>query len=572
MALPIFQRTVTNDSGDVINGAEVTVVDEATGLNATLFSDRAGTVPLTNPFFTGSDGLAQFYAAPGEYRITASGVAGAVTWRFSAMVGSSAFSDTNFIKDSDIHDTLAGATSRTDIQEGSSVRITDRGDGVFDYVTGETANGFNIINHDTLPLQLKLRVIDDIAYFPAWGAVGDDIAIDTLAIQAACNSGHSVLEGRSGDTYRCEALTISNSAVRAMTCSGRFTIKTIATASVIGLSITQRQYFKMGPVLFESSGSINDGLNTIGVDFQEGCSLIETEQGFQTLGYSIRGCRITQCVAVTMNNYSGVSGGYCLSFEKGLTDIPCTTVVLNQPYILGGLRGVWSEGTAGIMLHDPIFENCGSDISNDAALFIDGGTAHVENSHFEANARDIISVNANIQWVGNAFKSGATGADLYVYSVIPEADRAQGYMDYSILNIKKIDADTRASVDLVIGENLTIPVTGGSAQFGFNTTSKTTGVLSTNNAFETIATLTGQASATVSDKKTYRYVVYVGFADLPTGFNSGVIVDGVIYSDTGSVPVWLQMSGDNLQASATSLSYGLNWGLILNDTMPIGAP
>lgn len=87
MALPIFQRTVTNSAGDIIVGAEISVFDESTGLAATIFSNRDGTTPLTNPFFTGVDGLAQFYAQQGEYRITASSAAGSVTWRYEPLIG-----------------------------------------------------------------------------------------------------------------------------------------------------------------------------------------------------------------------------------------------------------------------------------------------------------------------------------------------------------------------------------------------------------------------------------------------------------------------------------------------------
>ena len=93
MALPIWQRTITTESGDVIPGAEVEVVNEATGLAADIFSNRAGTTPRTNPFFTGADGFAQFYVAPGEYRITATGPTGSITWRWNALVGSAAFLD-----------------------------------------------------------------------------------------------------------------------------------------------------------------------------------------------------------------------------------------------------------------------------------------------------------------------------------------------------------------------------------------------------------------------------------------------------------------------------------------------
>lgn len=87
MALPIFQRTVTDDAGNIVVGATVTVKYESTGLTASIFSDRAGTAALTNPFPTDENGLALFYAAPGEYRIEVSSGAFALTWRYYVITG-----------------------------------------------------------------------------------------------------------------------------------------------------------------------------------------------------------------------------------------------------------------------------------------------------------------------------------------------------------------------------------------------------------------------------------------------------------------------------------------------------
>lgn len=85
----------------------------------------------------------------------------------------------------DIHDTLAGAKARTDIASGSAIRITDRADGVFDYVTGETANGFDIIDHDTLPLQLKLRIEGELNIRSVGVSISE--TDNTAAILAAFN-------------------------------------------------------------------------------------------------------------------------------------------------------------------------------------------------------------------------------------------------------------------------------------------------------------------------------------------------------------------------------------------------
>lgn len=94
MALPIWQGVVTDESGDVISGAEITVVNEATGTDADIYSDRAGSSSKSNPFFTGSDGFIQFYAAPGSYRITADSAGGTRTWRYEALIDPT--TDTSF--------------------------------------------------------------------------------------------------------------------------------------------------------------------------------------------------------------------------------------------------------------------------------------------------------------------------------------------------------------------------------------------------------------------------------------------------------------------------------------------
>lgn len=97
MSLPVFQATVVNDSGDIIPSPVITVVIESSGLPATLFSDRNGTVPLgTGGVFNGGvDGFSQFYAEPNEYRVTAedSGSGFSITWRYIVLSGTAALSN-----------------------------------------------------------------------------------------------------------------------------------------------------------------------------------------------------------------------------------------------------------------------------------------------------------------------------------------------------------------------------------------------------------------------------------------------------------------------------------------------
>lgn len=73
MTLYRWQATITDEFGNVMPGAQVTVRSEASGLLPSLFADKAGTEPLGNPFTidTEGNGAAAFYVAAGFYEITA---------------------------------------------------------------------------------------------------------------------------------------------------------------------------------------------------------------------------------------------------------------------------------------------------------------------------------------------------------------------------------------------------------------------------------------------------------------------------------------------------------------------
>lgn len=81
MTLSVFQATITNENGDILPGAEVSVILESTGLAATIYSTRGGAA-LSNPFFADASGFAQFYANAGEYRIVATSGVFSRTWRY----------------------------------------------------------------------------------------------------------------------------------------------------------------------------------------------------------------------------------------------------------------------------------------------------------------------------------------------------------------------------------------------------------------------------------------------------------------------------------------------------------
>jgi len=83
MSLPIYQRVAVTDAGDVIPGAEYTVINENTGVAAPIYSDRTGATLLTAPYFADSVGTIQFYIAAGTtFRVAASGGVGTYTDRY----------------------------------------------------------------------------------------------------------------------------------------------------------------------------------------------------------------------------------------------------------------------------------------------------------------------------------------------------------------------------------------------------------------------------------------------------------------------------------------------------------
>jgi hypothetical protein len=93
MALARWQAAITDDAGNVQDGAAIEVRRETAGAPlAAIFSDRDGAVPLGNPFLAGPDGYAAFHAAGGAYRITASKGAFSRVWRYAA-IGTAAETD-----------------------------------------------------------------------------------------------------------------------------------------------------------------------------------------------------------------------------------------------------------------------------------------------------------------------------------------------------------------------------------------------------------------------------------------------------------------------------------------------
>jgi hypothetical protein len=126
MSLPIFQRTVADAQGNIVPNALIEVRRESDNGIALIYADRAGVDPLGNPFLTGSDGFAQFFASPGEYRITATFAGQQIEWRF--VVFSGVEDGSEFVNLTD-NQTIAGAkTFSSPIVGSTTTQVSVTGD------------------------------------------------------------------------------------------------------------------------------------------------------------------------------------------------------------------------------------------------------------------------------------------------------------------------------------------------------------------------------------------------------------------------------------------------------------
>jgi len=200
MTSPVWQATVTDDTGDVLPGAQIDVVIESTGTDATLFSNRAGTTSLSNPFFADSEGFAQFYTEPGAYRITATASGGGTTrtWRYVSL----------FDFDANVGTAAGEVPLNSDL---GSASLVDTG----------TAAGEVPLNSTLVP-KAGGTFTGDITYYGG-GGVSSNTSYGTLAL-------NSNTVGDSNTAHGYLALTANTTGSR-NTASGRNALSSNTTGS-----------------------------------------------------------------------------------------------------------------------------------------------------------------------------------------------------------------------------------------------------------------------------------------------------------------------------------------------------
>ncbi len=218
-------------------------------------------------------------------------------------------------------DTLALAQADLGIVSGNSMRLKEYstgngGGGLWDAVTGATANGFDIVNHDTLALQLKLRKGQRITP-KMLGAIANGVADATGAIAASDALVDNLYfdDGTSAITYNVTGLTRradttwdhGNSIILRTQSLDQNLITAIGTSYTVLLENIKT----IGGTYRDTSASVSSGvifgfcgnIQIHGTKF-EGLAKNNTAPATNLAGHEIAGLAISSCVGGKLTNLS----------------------------------------------------------------------------------------------------------------------------------------------------------------------------------------------------------------------------------------------------------------------------
>lgn len=414
-------------------------------------------------------------------------------------------------------------------------------------------------------LQERVSVFDFMTQAEINSVVARNYSVDvTAAITNAIASGAKTIIFPDGGYKITSGFVItSTTTARQFIGEGEPIIKlyTAVQSSIFEVQ-AGNQFLYFENLRLDSNGSKNDGLQTYGILTMN--LAYSYFYDIRCTNFSGAGMEHRQCVYLIVNNYTANNCFYGLSWQKYL-GVQCTAATVNSAYISGCTRAVTQDGAVAMQYNQLILEYSGDAVSSDAAFHIDGGQCQANYLYCEANNRNILIDDATVDFIGKYIFS-ATAPDIITYLGIPFSERGVVQVLPYEIQTPRLKPDSLTSRDLTVGENLVAPVAGGSVEFGNTTTSETSGTV-TSGSWTTIYTFT-DISGTNGTKASYLYTVYIGLADLSTGFDTGTIFNGTAYSASGTLPAWLQLSGNNLQINVTSSSYGLNYRLVLLRTFP----
>lgn len=407
-----------------------------------------------------------------------------------------------------------------------------------------------------------------------FGADPTGVADSQPAIQAAISSGATEIVIPSGQYRLNSGLTINkNDSVRKISgFDSSTTLKLYASVSSSAIEVQYvspapetKQFLTIENLILDSNGTKADAYSTYGI-LAIGCSYAQFNN-IRATNFSGAGLELRGSVYVGIANFTAGSCFYGLSFQLNLGS-QCTATQVDRAYVSGCTRAITQTGAVNMLYNDCVMEFSGSTTTNDGALHIAGGTATFNTPYWEANFRNLVSVDGSITINQPYGWQLGTASDIITYVGTAFDERGVIVQFPYDLMLPRINADSASNRNLEIGENLVVPVAGGSVIFGNETMAAATGTL-TSATWTTVFTIpTAELSGGVNERAMYEYTCYAGSADLSTGFDSGTIMNGTLRSYSGSTPAWLRLSSNTVQMNVTGTSYGLTYKIVMRRVFP----
>jgi hypothetical protein len=281
-----------------------------------------------------------------------------------------------------------------------------------------------------------------------FGAVGDGVADDTAAIQAAINSSAGAVYLPTG-TYNITS-TIQVTADKRICGESKHAsiirlVTSVAATVAINATATRVQ---LDNLELQSASGMLDGLALVAFKHARpsgGSSVGYVDQhNLRIIGFSGTGILVEQAIGYSLSDvYVTCRGTGVLIQPNSATAVISTTVNMRSVYVSGcKLAGINLVQVAQATLITCVMEYCG-DVANagSAGLIVDLGRVTALQPYFEANYR-----NKN-QTIGtciiHSFEGTATAADLFVYNAgIAAASRGTTQIDRNRVTTRFLAPDT----------------------------------------------------------------------------------------------------------------------------------
>ncbi len=370
--------------------------------------------------------------------------------------------DTDYTADDKATVTLTTGAIAGDILEVHSGNYIQTG-------VPETAAGLKY----TYPGGVEQTVQDRLEQYVSvkdFGAKGDGVTDDTVAIQAALNSTAKEVIIPSG-TYVITGVTLTASATTPQKITGVGNPLLLVTSSTdaVGIYVNQnayaQDYIYIQGLSLTSSGDKNDGNNTTGIYMRQGSHYV---RDVRVIGFSGVAIKIAPSTFSELRDFLAMQSTYGVHYTKGIPGVPSvgsSVADISHGYITGCTRGLFAEAASTVSLTSIVFEYCGSG-TTDAALHLLGGGYRFQNCYWEANVMNILTVDVSaVNESPSAFT--ATNPDSITYAGAAFSSRGWTTILPYETKLKRLRADNVGGQDLSIGNDyydyFTVPV---SQQYG----------------------------------------------------------------------------------------------------------